>query len=146
MPNQQLKQKAIQEAYGEYYPSLQANINNDGYCMMYDDKSVKLTPNFNELGFTKDYTENNIDSGVFPDGSLQWRPKSLGAIDNNNGWTRIEPDESNLPATEAMYKVIDDSGYVRDFQWYDNEPVHELWKEYGITHYRPVTELPKPIY
>jgi len=132
MTNHQLKQKAIQEAYGEHWEQVRLRVNENGWYSLPNGKKSESFCDF--LG--------NCDMRA----AAEFRPKSLTFLEANNGWTRIEPDGSNLPATEAMYKVIDDSGYVRDFQWYDNEPAHELWKEYGITHYRPVTELPKPIY
>jgi len=149
MTNEQLKQQAIQEAYGDKYKRLSPFIDKEGYCIMYDDKGEKISPNFNELGFTQEYVQEHLCSGLFANGLLQWRPKSLSGLQNNNGWTRIEQYGSNLPAKFGKYQpglLGEDGTWTQFSEIMDMDELIEYACAGQITHYRPVVEHPKPVY
>lgn len=136
MTNAQLKQKAIQEAYGEHWEKVKCHVDEDGYLHHPNGGEVTFDP---FIGFMEEHPTKDV-----------FRPKSLTGIDTNNGWTRIENDGSNLPEGDIQtynvgrmenegfkifYGIEVRANYIRQG--------HEL---NDITHYRPVVELPKPIY
>jgi len=144
MRNAQLKQKAIQkaiqEAYGEHWETVKDFVNADGWIRDRDVDLISDTP----MQFS---THDNA-----------WydtrRPLSLKGIESNMGWTRIEPDGSNLPAKSGKYHVVFKSGNT-DIATYND--FYNKWMVTGahylsstgdvnITHYRPIIEVPKPVY
>lgn len=75
-----------------------------------------------------------------------WRPIELKGLETNNGWTRIEPDGSNLPKTnsEVWYEVFpypwpNEEGGSR----YTAEGLEMYWVPMKITHFK---EYKEPIY
>lgn len=76
-----------------------------------------------------------------------WRPKSLDRFEDNNGWTRIDPDGSNLPKDEAVkYRCahfIDGIVTYTDFMC-ENVKINFYRKV--ITHYKPIEQELLPIY
>lgn len=72
-----------------------------------------------------------------------WRPISLKGIEDNNGWTRIEPDDSNIPTEPDTYMGYSPTvGEVRCCK----TSLKSLFKNGTITHFRIYTEHHKPIY
>jgi len=136
MTNQQRKQKAIQEAYGEHWEQVRLRVNENGWYSLPNGKKSESFCDF--LG--------NCDMRAAAD----FRPKSLSGIDTNNGWTRIEPDGSNLPVEGGKFKVgmkfYDSDIFIEEDAIYNHIEVLNAYSIGLITHYRPVTELPKPIY
>lgn len=76
---------------------------------------------------------------------------ALSGIENNNGWTRIEPDGSNLPIEYGEYECV--------LKWI-NQPMRRLFFRCGgsddaentkywletVSHYRPIEVFKKPIF
>jgi len=143
MKNQQRKQKAIQEAWvkllnPDTFELL--TLNDEGYSNWHCRRHIKNVlwdELYSKLGPVKG---KRRDTG----NDMLYRPKSLSGIDTNNGWTRIEPDGSNLPAEGAKYIWTDMTGRNIERE-YDKKWDAKTWANV-YTHYRPVTELPKPIY
>ena len=144
MTNEQAKQEAIKKAYGEHWEKLKECIDIDGNCIMFDRNNKQISPNFNELGFEKDYVLNNINHGYNSElGVHQWCPKSISDIENNNGWIRIEPDGSNLPTEKNDYRVILKSGNITNLYF---DPKEDLSFKPFATHYKPIIPELKHIY
>lgn len=138
MTNEQAKQEAIKKAYGDFYEPNKNIIHNDGTVTSFVGCKME------EKGLIMDYFLTQRS-----------QPQSLGInFNNNNGWIRIEPDGSNLPAD---YGNLNHSYSVFDIKNSDEEDMtylmktHEngviqLFKQGRITHYKPIKEEPKPIY
>jgi len=140
MTNEQLKQQAIQEAYGEYYEALKEFINCEGVFVGDTDLiSDELFDAWQFIGVTPRIKSERKTSGS--------RPKSLAGIDDNNGWMRIEQDGSNLPV-EGVYVVgkMTKSGIFFEVNSKVDFQSVEYYFDTGCTHYRPVVEYPKPVY
>jgi len=140
MTNEEQKQAAIKKAYGEDYDRLREFINCDGVFIGETGLiSDELFDAWQFVGVTPRINSDRKTSGS--------RPRVLIGTSNNNGWTRIEPDGSNLPVEGGYYKI----GMFLDEKWNEgSEHIHyevkRLFNTGFCTHYRPVTELPKPIY
>lgn len=137
MKNQELKQKAIQDAYGEYYEVLKEFINEDGWCNWW--KANKLL-----TGNDFDYDWNSANSDRH-----KMRPKSIAGIGNNRGWFRIETDGSNLPVEGKFrcgMKFYDADIFTEEDAIYNHIEVLNAYHMGLITHYRPVNEHLKPVY
>jgi len=148
MTNQQLKQKAIQEAYGVEYDRLKEFINCEGVFV--GDTYMISDELFDKWAFIP--VTPPIKIGKKISGS---RPKSLAGIDTNNGWKRIENDGSNLPNKQGAYLWYRFDGTEQRLYYFTKEdyPDTKMWEQHKLvftsgefTHYRPIKELPKPIY
>jgi len=151
MTNQQRKQKAIQEAYERIglWEDLPEHVKeyafaNNGFIKSNDLKDERHKKVF----------ECNIGVKWSGEPDYEYRINDLTGIDTNNGWQRISEDGSNLPNKSGKYHVVFKSGNT-DIATYND--FYSKWMVTGayylsptgdvnITHYRPVTELPKPIY
>jgi len=140
MTNQQLKQKAIQEAWrkaiGEQkYKYIEKHIDSGGFA-----NNVNLQLSNESIEASKFQRHANKRGFI--------RLESLTGIDNNNGWTRIEPDGSNLPVEGRLKsgRLYEDGKFEEIDAVYNHIEVLNAFHLALITHYRPVTELPKPIY
>jgi len=94
------KQEIIYEAFikliGEdKFNLIKAHIQEDGWCVMFDEDSNKITPTFKELGLQYDLSLSDTDR-ISNIGGTLWRPKYLAGIETNNGWIEISK-EIDLP-------------------------------------------------
>lgn len=138
------REEKIQEAYGEYWETVKNYVDESGHCTMYD-KSTKVSPNFLELGMSREYVESKIESGLDNDSNLIWRPKSLQEIDNNNGWIKIE-SEADLPKEDLQCWLIDEE-FGTDIGYFSFST--KKWFvdcEQFPTHYQPIIKPNKPLY
>lgn len=139
MTNEQAKQEAIKKAYGEYYEPNFHHINENGLIHYISE------PNLIGLKIYGDkFHSNGFGSFVL---------KELWDIENNNGWTRIEPDGSNLPAIKADCEWINMNSSTqnihrfRRFEFDDLETEKEKQELIeDFTHYKPIAPPRKPIY
>jgi len=125
------KQEAIKKAYGEHFETVKTFIDENGWM------------------FTIDFpTQNNSIDIEFHKNGYSLRPISLSNIEFNNGWTRIEPDGSNLPEKDGNYKIMTDIGMLNEsFPFLrDVEHNYTSWTDGGITHYKPIEKELLPIY
>lgn len=126
MTNEEAKQEAIKKAYGSSYEAFTPDKSGWGRA----------------IG-TIDLDRYDVEQNGYLD---YYRPKELQGIDDNNGWTRIEPDGSNMPTINGDYKVISSDQDVDCSGSYDLNGLKEYLKKHSITHYKPLKEEPKPIY
>jgi len=127
MTNEQAKQEAIKKAYGEEFNSLKPDcLGRIDFFKFREIKNYKLI-NPIQLDAEGKY----------------WCPFILKGIKNNNGWIRIEPDGSNLPKQECEYMVVLKSGNRTNLYF---DPKEDLSFNPIATHYRPIEEIPNPIY
>ena len=129
MTNEQLKQEAIKNAYGEYWEILP---NKDKVLIR---GCIEINTYLNlELKFDKVFLTENLV-----------RPKSLSGIETNNGWIRIKEDGSNLPKESGDYWFYTKHKQVliRDYN-----PGFNLYESYlnTYTHYQPIVKPLLPIY
>jgi len=98
--------------------------------------------NAHENGLLKAY---NFDG----DSLYVWN-KLLDGIETNNGWTRIEPDGSNLKV--GVFEFLIHPDYItgegqKSTVNVNDKLIHDpdmAWHVYS--HYKPINEEPKPIY
>jgi len=81
-------------------------------------------------------------------------PSSLKGLYNNNGWTRIEADGSNLPEVNDEDYILGtrfDDGSFEQFRYYGNQntfkhyEVESRFHEKEITHYKPIEKSLPPL-
>ena len=143
MTNEQAKQEAIKKAYGEKWNRLDFRIKrhllNVSHWM--DMSRMGLYPI--DLGYSD--IEVEVDCEF-------WRPIELKGIEDNNGWIRIEPDGSNLPAKKdddylhsekRDYKFIYKIGNRIEVVYYNGNKEHFIR---NYTHYKPIEKELLPIY
>lgn len=142
------KQEVIQQHYidllnADKFFKLKPHIDEDGWCLMFDQRGEKVSPVFIELGFTTDPSGITVDAGN-KEGCMVWRPKNLQGIETNNGWTRIE-SEKDFPKENGDYFVVWKAGedVIISAVSYDiDNPEH--WN--GVTHYQPIVKPAAPLY
>ncbi|WON94734.1 hypothetical protein [Sphingobacterium sp. UGAL515B_05] len=144
------KQEVIQQHYidllnADKFFKLKPHIDEDGWCLMFDEKGEKVSLTFKELGFEKDPLGKTVAGGLTQKGH-KWRPKSLAGLETNNGWTIA--DVTKLP-TEGIYNVgyfLDDGTFHLgndEVEWYE---LREYVVDFGFTHYQPIIKPEDPIY
>jgi len=132
------KQKAIKEAYGEYYESLENYINESG---VFVGETYLIS---DELFEKWDFIASTppIGKGKLISGS---RPKELRGIENNNGWIKIE-SESDLPKEDCDCYIEHKDGsilidkYSIDFEMFN----FNYWRH--IIAYQQIVKPKKRIY
>jgi len=147
MTNEQAKQQAIKRAYGESYELCKLFIDQNGWCVIFKDADE----NFKGIaGNQTHFKESEIEGGqclhsVHGKG-ISFKPKSLGDLDSNNGWIRIEPDGSNLPdkKVECWFKDKNQETPICGVFLNDKESIAFVLE--NATHYQ-IIETPKiPVY
>ena len=101
--------------------------------------------------FDSEYIDivDKIDSIIQNDGFAKFRPKSLRGIENNNGWIKIESEES-LPKEYDFYDACCFSEkFPKDvpmFYGCNLPDLRNYFIEELITHYRPIVKHDYPIF
>lgn len=134
MNNQEAKEKAIRDAWGELWVYIEANSKAKAQAYMFDGF---IFPTHLPASIDQTNLEYRHKAGIV-------RPMSLAGMETNNGWVRIDGPDA-LPKQEGQYLVLGKSGLIEEWQCPDNDGVRALWLEY-FTHWRPIVELPMPIY
>lgn len=143
MTNKELKQELFEKAYGKNWDVVKEYVNPE-------DGSLPNFLNFNEetdFFYTQlGYNSSDIEE-IYDDMDIgSWRPKSLIGIEDNNGWTRIEPDGSNLPTDDLVkYKCYHKTNGIINYTDFMCENVRVNFFKKVITHYKVKEEL-KPLY
>lgn len=133
--NEEAKQEAIKAAYGENWDKWEHLIDSDGWLETepLSEEEYLLTIAYDGYDFT----------------SCK-RPSSLRELDDNRGWTRIEPDGSNLPTDDTLKYKTGFFASTGKFIFMDHphtiEQVKYDFEENGNTHYKPIIEDKPPIY
>ena len=134
MTNLEAKQEAIKKAYGEYWEAVKDFVDENGWIDFLEDIQ-RIMYFFND--------SDNIE--VF---KSTWRPKSLQAIENNNGWIKIE-SEADLPKEGIHHSILLDSDCINGYINYDVIVFYEVNSRYRkkeISHYQPIEKPKPPIY
>lgn len=125
--NHEAKQEAIKAAWGDAWDKVKERIHRGGWY------NPLLNENHINFGFKRAEVEyGNV--GIF-------RPIALHGIHDNNGWTRIQPDRSNLPTTEGHYEFLSIDGDRFKTYFKPGCSVSNLYR-----WYTPIQEKAKPIY
>lgn len=133
MTNLEAKQEAIKKAYGDNHEIYEKSLTKNGWL------KVEYDIYENADRFYFDFLRHELNADEY---ECFIRPKSLSAIDDNNGWIRIE-SEDDLPKESFNYWIFQsDLRAVTMKDFYDNK------KYYGVkaTHYRPIVKPLKPLY
>ena len=121
------KEEKIKEAYGEYWEIVKNYLDEYGWCRIFGkDQFAELE------GYDKDNSNE-----------INWRPKSLQGIENNNGWIKIE-EKLNTKWNDSFDIVFTDKGNIYTYATYCNfSSIYELEK---ITHFQQIIKPNKPLY
>lgn len=140
------KEKAIREAYGEYWDKLKEFIDENGYIND-DDAYGTLWEKVVDgriHGRIYHIEVDIIDRGVYDD----MRPKLLSGINNNNGWHKIKT-ESDLPTTRSRDDVflVGKDGIIATGSTYllTSKEIRDFWV-CNLTHYQTIIKPQPPIY
>lgn len=146
MTNEEAKQEAIKKSWTDEvgldeYERLSKYIMDSGFIDFdYSDEGKILCSQYNNLS----------KKGLIFNDQFRFIPFSLCGMHNNNGWIRIEPDGSNLPADFTKNyktgKFNQDGKFDIDSKDYGVIFVEKRFQSKLITHYKPIKEELKPIY
>lgn len=130
------KQEVIQKAYGSAWEKVKNCVDDNGVFRANNPYEHKPE----HFGFKI--------SDVYLVSSLNWMPKSLLGIQNNNGWIKIE-SEADLPKEDGTYYIVcngkvDVYNFIRERTEDDIREV-EYWLS-ETTHYQPIIKPKPPIY
>lgn len=129
MTNNEAKQNAIKEAYGDYFERCKPD--EDGWS--YEKQHFNICTLF----FCMNSEQKTY--GDVPNNYMKcWRPKSLSGIEDNNGWIKNESEE-DLPKEYGYYWAIDNSELIQEVNSDDI-------KVGFYTHYQPIIYPKPPLY
>jgi len=142
------KQKAIKEAYGEYWDEVYQFIDDNGWCTQLDfSKPPSERRNhrtLSEMGFKEN--DGLLDVGLnHITGNNVWRPKSLQGIENNNGWIKIE-SENDLPKEDCDCHIEYKDGSVSIDKYFINFKMFNSNNWRHILSYQKIIKPKKRIY
>ena len=146
MTNAEARIEVIKKAYGDLYESLKDDIDSFGKLCTKNGRSLS---NQSKIKYKQSVANRNFKDGTY---FYQW-PIEIENLSNNNGWIRIEPDNSNMP-TDEMNDVCDGYMVLLEKPYFGfnmaryaasslTDDNHNGTK---ITHYRPISPIPKPVY
>lgn len=131
MENKELKQTAIEAAYGEYWNDVKDFVDENGWCTACHSVRREINKDFTELKSWE-----------------KWQPESLKGIETNNGWIRIESKE-DLPTPKGKEDVwvLNELGEIHAANTclLSDSRIKEYWIN-TITHYQSITKPKLPIY
>lgn len=141
------KQECIAKAYGEYWDKFKLLVDENGAISnkdfsFIDAEDIMEIFCYYHIGF------NGETVGV-----EKWIPLSLAGIENNNGWIKIESEES-LPTKEGKYiwgRLHKESEYgpewFEQFKETTKEGIIKAYKFYiRVTHYKEVFDHEPPLH
>lgn len=136
------KQSAIRKAYekaGFIWDEVGKWVNDSGDLILPDPKlKYELT------GYGEAIESGELVGVTLSDAGLWLKLESLRGLASNNGWTRIDGTD-DLPKHNGKYVVLGRFGKVEEWLYSDCSSVRALWLE-CFTHWRPVEEIPEPVY
>lgn len=131
------KEECIQKKWveaGFSWNQIKDIVDHEGGLML-DHPSLKTTI----IGYKEAYAKGLLKGYDFNGSRLKVWNSLLDEINNNYGWTKINT-RSDLPKTEGMYLFHTIHG--RDVEQWHSEDVSIG----GVTHWRPIINIPKPLY
>lgn len=150
--NEEAKQEAIRRAYFNKWEFVKDFCDDEGWITnKWIAHGVSKGVSYEDAG----YESKDVQFKQYNSSDNSWRLKYLSAIDTNNGWTRIEPDGSNLPSQDTNTKCISsgrvyNAYYEAEYKKFNTDL--DIHGEYlvlsflEVTHYKPIKEEPKYIY
>ena len=137
MTNKEAKQKAIEKAYGEHWDMVKDfPISEDGCVRLFNDNPIVEKAKLSCM---------NIHSRL----EAWYCPFSIADLHYNNGWTRIEPDGSNLPDKNGLFEMckrLEDGSWHVSYDEVHACDLREYIAEFKFTHYKEIEEELMPIY
>ncbi|HYD92348.1 MAG TPA: hypothetical protein VEA37_12775 [Flavobacterium sp.] len=80
-------------------------------------------------------------------GALEYRPKSLAGIEDNNGWITIEGEDTNiLPTEKGDYFGLYPDGSISCFFFNPEDDFDRELFLTELTHWQPIIKPSKPLY
>lgn len=146
------KQEVIRKAYGKFWDKVNHSIDENGWCIMYDENSNLVSPCFLDLGMSRPFIDENIESGNFSEErKLKWRPKSLHNLENNNGWISINnvedlPKEGERCIYHIMVNNQTDGYAIYNYTLKSFCQIGTSLVISYVTHYQPIVKPLFPIY
>lgn len=141
------KEEKIREAYGKSFDLLKDNINlDDGYVYVQVIARLKTDgTEYENFGFSIKDVELDFSAHITK-AHFKWRPKLLSGIESNNGWKRIVND-SDLPSIhDGRMFMPCEYGKPRTDYAIPSISIRKGFQVGVITHYRPIKEVPNPLY
>lgn len=123
------KQDVIKNAYGEHWEKVKDVVTNDGFI-----------PNWHYVQYGILDCELKI-----MDGSLNYRPKTLQGIEDNNGWIKIE-SKNDLPKERIVCWWFDKHQGEICGEFLNNGKDEVNFILANATHYQPIIKPKPPIY
>lgn len=95
-------------------------------------------------GYAKAHDKGFLKGYDFDGNGLKVWNKLLDGVEHNNGWNQIE--EKGNPEASGVYLCIDDD-FEKEVKMFFNGSsfLHNGWVQ-EPTHWRPIVEIPKPLY
>lgn len=138
------KQELIESAYGEHWTTVIQYVDDNGWISTDKFHYYQNMNGMSNISIINIFGFNgtvglDVEHNLYTETGRRWRPSKLKGIEHNNGWTNIE--ENGMPEKEGRYLFVV-TGY---------DSYQELYYMHGInmidcTHWRPIVEIPKPIY
>lgn len=146
MTNEEAKQQAIKEAWGDKFSLVKGNLDSSGFFEIYSYNPFTETLYIDIRKEWNNYPEEGFYSVNHNAGNtILIRPKSIRMIENNNGWTRLEPDGSNLP-NEIIKLVFINTFGKNEIITFTNDRQCLRYYSTRYTHFKVFKPELKPLY
>ena len=132
------KQKAIREAYGEYWEQVKDYVDENGWCSEPSTFTIAVLFFCMKHEFT---THGDIKNNYMK----SWRPISLKGIENNNNWISIL-SESDLPSENCDCYIEHKDGNIHIDRYFSTEKMFDAHHWKYIVAYIPIPQPNKRIY
>ncbi|MBO9612521.1 MAG: hypothetical protein J7619_07495 [Dyadobacter sp.] len=128
------RQQAIVNAYGAAWGKLPA-VTRDGWAMICE-FGPNVSLNWASYGFSEQQVQIKKEGR-----DVYWRPVGLVGIEDNNGWYRFDKDKPLK--NQEVHAMQAGKHYVGKITVFD--PKNDYY-ERTYSHWRPLEEMPLPIY
>jgi len=141
------KANAIKVAYGEHWQTVEMEVDENGWFSSGTTDRQVFEHQLRSIGIDASMIDQKgVLDPVTWNKTKFMRPKSLRGIEDNNGWTKIETNASNLPNEMGDFFGLFPDGTISCF-WFnpdDNFDIDLFTNE--LTHYQPIIKPQPPIY
>lgn len=151
LTNKQAKQEAIKKSVNDYYdnyPLVKPYVQGNGYFPITNGYISNLNDDVKAFYKSLDGVDY-LQAEDHEKYNSHFRPKELSKIiadiETNNGWTRIEPDGSNLPDKATTLRFITRGGNIENCFFTNDRQCLNYYSRL-FTHYKPIEKELLPIY